>query len=224
MLQRAIAEQERDRAEENFREARDAVDRFSTKVSEEDLLRAEGLQPLRKDLLEQALVDYRNYASSLRNAGRIEDAARQYDEAAAAYRRMLSAVEPDQSPLDSPYHDEAAQLESWRAAAHALCRDGDAESRALAAFEEACRAVASDEARAAAVVALRAASVEAWCDAVTRMMTVDPARASAMMARAESELRAAEAAARGGEDLAEAIETIRRRVAETGATLRTSSE
>ena len=54
--QRAIAVRERDRAEETFCEARDAVDRFYTKVAEEDLLRAEGLQPLRQDLLEQAGV------------------------------------------------------------------------------------------------------------------------------------------------------------------------
>jgi tetratricopeptide (TPR) repeat protein len=59
--QRAVAVRERDRAEENFREARDAVDRFYTKVAEEDLLRAEGLQPLRQDLLEQALEYYRRF-------------------------------------------------------------------------------------------------------------------------------------------------------------------
>ena len=49
--QRAIAATERDRAEQNFRDARDAVNRFYTKVSEEQLLKAEGLQPLRADLL-----------------------------------------------------------------------------------------------------------------------------------------------------------------------------
>jgi len=59
--QRAIAVRERDRAEQNFREARDAVDRFYTKVAEEDLLRAEGLQPLRQNLLEQALEYYRRF-------------------------------------------------------------------------------------------------------------------------------------------------------------------
>jgi tetratricopeptide (TPR) repeat protein len=59
--QRASALRERDRAEDNFREARDAVDRFYTKVAEEDLLRAEGLQPLRHDLLEQALEYYRRF-------------------------------------------------------------------------------------------------------------------------------------------------------------------
>ena len=49
--QRAIAATERDRAEQYFRDARDAVNRFYTKVSEELLLTAEGLQPLRADLL-----------------------------------------------------------------------------------------------------------------------------------------------------------------------------
>lgn len=59
--QRAIALRERDRAEDNFRDARDAVDHFYTKVAEDDLLRAEGLQPLRQDLLEQALEYYRRF-------------------------------------------------------------------------------------------------------------------------------------------------------------------
>jgi tetratricopeptide (TPR) repeat protein len=59
--QSSIAREERDRAEENFRAARDAVDRFYTKVSEEDLLKAEGLQPLRRDLLEQALGYYQTF-------------------------------------------------------------------------------------------------------------------------------------------------------------------
>ena len=61
VTQRSIAVQERDRAEENFWEARDAVDRFYTKVADDDLLRAEGLQPLRRDLLEQALRYYHRF-------------------------------------------------------------------------------------------------------------------------------------------------------------------
>ena len=61
--QQAIATTERDRAEENFREARDAVDQFYTRVSEEQLLKAEGLQPLRADLLKQALEYYKRFLS-----------------------------------------------------------------------------------------------------------------------------------------------------------------
>ena len=61
--QRAIAATERDRAEQNFHDARDAVDRFYTKVSEEQLLKAEGLQPLRADLLKEALTYYKRFLS-----------------------------------------------------------------------------------------------------------------------------------------------------------------
>jgi tetratricopeptide (TPR) repeat protein len=49
------------RAEESFREARDAVDRFYVNVSENKLLAAPGLQPLRKQLLNDALRYYRNF-------------------------------------------------------------------------------------------------------------------------------------------------------------------
>jgi tetratricopeptide (TPR) repeat protein len=65
--QRELATAERDRAEANFRDARDAVDRFYTKVSEEQLLRAEGLQPLRADLLREALEYYRRFLSQRRD-------------------------------------------------------------------------------------------------------------------------------------------------------------
>ncbi len=61
--QRLLATAERDRAEQNFRDARNAVDRFYTKVSEETLLHAEGLQPLRAQLLEEALEYYRRFLS-----------------------------------------------------------------------------------------------------------------------------------------------------------------
>lgn len=60
--QKAQAEQERVRAEENFRQARKVVDEFFTKVSEEKLLQAPGLQPLRKELLDNALKYYQKFA------------------------------------------------------------------------------------------------------------------------------------------------------------------
>ena len=63
LQQRAIASTERDRAEQNFRDAREAVDRFYTKVSEEQLLKAEGLQPLRAELLKEALAYYTRFLS-----------------------------------------------------------------------------------------------------------------------------------------------------------------
>ena len=61
--QRELAAIERDRAEDNFRDAREAVDRFYTKVSEDQLLKAEGLQPLRAELLKEALDYYKRFLS-----------------------------------------------------------------------------------------------------------------------------------------------------------------
>lgn len=49
---------ERDRAEEGFRQARAAVEEYFTKVSESRLLHRQGLQPLRKELLESPLHYY----------------------------------------------------------------------------------------------------------------------------------------------------------------------
>ena len=46
------AEQQKIRAEENFNRAREAVDMYLTRVSEDQLLNEPGLQPLRRDLLE----------------------------------------------------------------------------------------------------------------------------------------------------------------------------
>ena len=54
------AENERQRAEVNFRDAQTAVDDYLTKVSQK-LLDVPGLQPLRKELLETALKYYQNF-------------------------------------------------------------------------------------------------------------------------------------------------------------------
>ena len=52
--QRQLAQANFQKAEDNFRKAREAVDEYFTKVSESKLLNVPGLQPLRKDLLESA--------------------------------------------------------------------------------------------------------------------------------------------------------------------------
>ncbi len=56
---------QRNRAEENFREVRQAVDDSFTKVSESALLNAPGMQPLRKQLLADALRYYQGFVRRL---------------------------------------------------------------------------------------------------------------------------------------------------------------
>jgi serine/threonine-protein kinase len=51
------------RAEASFRRAREAVDRYLTRVSEDRLLNTPGLQPLRRELLEDALEYYREFTA-----------------------------------------------------------------------------------------------------------------------------------------------------------------
>jgi serine/threonine protein kinase len=59
--ERDRAEDSRRQAEESFRQARATVDEYFTTVSENQLLNAAGLQPLRKDLLDRALKYYQNF-------------------------------------------------------------------------------------------------------------------------------------------------------------------
>jgi serine/threonine protein kinase/tetratricopeptide (TPR) repeat protein len=56
------AKRQRERAREGFRQAREAVDRAFTVVSENKLLLVPGMQPLRKQLLEEALQYYRDFS------------------------------------------------------------------------------------------------------------------------------------------------------------------
>ena len=77
-----VAERERGQAEVNFRQARKAVDDFFTQVSESKLLNAPALEPLRKQLLEQALKYYQGFVQQ-----RAQDPELQA-ELAATYRRV----------------------------------------------------------------------------------------------------------------------------------------
>jgi len=77
----AQAVADRERAEESFRQAREAVDQYFTTVSESKLLNVPGLQPLRKELLDAARTYYRNF---LKERG--DDPAVKADAAAALFR------------------------------------------------------------------------------------------------------------------------------------------
>jgi serine/threonine-protein kinase len=70
---------ERDRAEANFELARDAVDRYFTRVSENPSMRAFGLEGLRKDLLLQAKEFYERFLREQPEEGALQaDLARGY--------------------------------------------------------------------------------------------------------------------------------------------------
>ncbi len=75
---------ERERAEAGFLEARQAVDKYFTTVSESTLLNVPSLQPLRKELLESALEHYQKSIDRYGN----DPTARA--EMAAAYSRVAS--------------------------------------------------------------------------------------------------------------------------------------
>jgi serine/threonine-protein kinase len=113
LLQRANAQTEaqRDSAQRNFAEARDAVDTYLTTVSEEHLLDAPGLQPLREHLLSSALAYYKRFvdehggdaAATLELAGaerrlgetegmlgHVTEAIHDLDDALAVYGRLPS--------------------------------------------------------------------------------------------------------------------------------------
>jgi serine/threonine protein kinase/tetratricopeptide (TPR) repeat protein len=82
----AEVEVERNRAEQNFRDARRAVDDSFTRISENALLHAPGMQPLRRQLLEDALKYYQGFARRL--ADRPEARA----DLAAAFARVSTIV------------------------------------------------------------------------------------------------------------------------------------
>jgi serine/threonine-protein kinase len=71
----------RQQAEENYLQARDAVDHYLTLVSESELLDVPGLQPLREELLESACRYYQRFLDQRSN-----DPGRQADLALACFR------------------------------------------------------------------------------------------------------------------------------------------
>jgi serine/threonine-protein kinase len=87
------AARQRDLAEENFRQARAAVDEYFVKVSENNLLQSPlpGLQPLRKELLEAALKYYQQFAILQQGKPELqEDLANAYYRAAEINRIVAS--------------------------------------------------------------------------------------------------------------------------------------
>lgn len=97
------AREQQTRAEENFRQARQAVDDFLLKVSESKLIQTPGLQPLRKELLESALKYYQEFAKQ-----HADDLALQRD-LAQVYQRIGLIQEQMGAHADAQVAYEKAQ-------------------------------------------------------------------------------------------------------------------
>ena len=90
---RRLVEKERQLADENFQAARNAVDTYLTKVSEEDLLKEDRLAPLRKKLLMSALPYYENFIKQRANDPKVRR-----DLAAAYFRASIINYEIGLNP------------------------------------------------------------------------------------------------------------------------------
>ena len=111
-----VADAAQKRSEVSFRQAREVVDDFYTRVSEDTLLNQPGMQPLRRELLREALGYYQRFLSqrgddpTIRDelalthfrGGRITEEVDSPETALGAYRRALSMQKQlvAQSPND----------------------------------------------------------------------------------------------------------------------------
>jgi serine/threonine protein kinase/tetratricopeptide (TPR) repeat protein len=116
------AVKQRQRAEENFQQAQDAVKEYYVRVSEETLLTQPGMQPLRNELLRQALDYYERFLqqraddSTLRAesaqaalfAGQIAEEISSPESAVPYYLQSISHYE--QLPSDQPTAAELARV------------------------------------------------------------------------------------------------------------------
>jgi serine/threonine-protein kinase len=83
------ANHQRERAEAGFREARGAVDKYYTSVSESKLLNVPGLQPLRKELLESALEYFEKFIGEYGDDPKVQsEMARAYTHVGAITREI----------------------------------------------------------------------------------------------------------------------------------------
>jgi serine/threonine protein kinase len=104
--QEALAIEAREESEQSFRHARQAVDEFFRRVSEETLLDVPGLQPLRRDLLqvalgyEQKFLEQRGNDPTLRN-----------ELASASFRVALVTAEIKSKEEALPLYDRARQIQ-----------------------------------------------------------------------------------------------------------------
>jgi serine/threonine protein kinase/tetratricopeptide (TPR) repeat protein len=107
---RQEAERQRDRANTNYARARRAVDAYLSRVTEEELLSVPGLQPLRKELLAEALKFYSEFTRE-----QSDDPELQIEIAMAQFRLGVIQRELGDIVADRASNGEAIkQLESLR--------------------------------------------------------------------------------------------------------------
>ncbi len=93
-------QQQKKRAEEHFSQAREAVDTYLTRVSEDQLLNEPGLQPLRRDLLELALDYYERFVEQRGDDSQLQA---EYAEAMDRVVEIRDALGTDQSIVAGLY-------------------------------------------------------------------------------------------------------------------------
>jgi eukaryotic-like serine/threonine-protein kinase len=117
---RQDAESQRDKAQQNFQMAQDAVDRYFTQVSDDPRLAAHGLEPLRRDLLSSAAQFYERFVAQEAPKGELS-----YQNAWAKFR-LASMTSEIASPAESAAKFEQA-VRSFRDLAK--IKDGSLASR-----------------------------------------------------------------------------------------------
>lgn len=100
-----LAETQRQKAEANFKLARQAVDTYHTRVSENDLLKEPGMQPLRRKLLEAASQFYQKFIQD-----RAGDPNVQGELGKATFRLAQIVGEIESNPKAIELHEKAARI------------------------------------------------------------------------------------------------------------------
>ncbi|MCH5377042.1 MAG: protein kinase, partial [Planctomycetes bacterium] len=106
-------------AETGYRHARETVDQFFTCVSEESLLNQHGMQPLRRDLLRQALAYYEQFLQERGGDPRLED-----EVASTCFRigRISEQIDSPEKALDWYRRALSLQQKLWNEQPHELAR------------------------------------------------------------------------------------------------------
>jgi serine/threonine protein kinase/TPR repeat protein len=100
-------------SERHYQTAHELLNRFYTRVSEESLLNQPGMQPLRRDLLQQALVYYEQFLKE-----RVDDPTIQDELSTTAYRvgRITELLETVKAA--EPWYHRALKMQEQIAAQH----------------------------------------------------------------------------------------------------------